>query len=235
MARRVRDVVPVKVEVRRRAAQPTGDGRVWYQERYVEFGIRDGDRVLDVGSGGNPFPGATVLVERFMETSRHRHDPFERNGKPVVVADIQRLPFPNKSFDFVYCSHVMEHVDDPLWACEEIIRVGKRGYIETPTFGKDMLFAWAAGMHKWHVVAIADNLCFFEYSARQLNGLGSTAWRELIFSRWYHPLQSAFAETHDLFNVMFSWSDRFVVFVFRLDGSVQTINAPGRRDAIPHR
>jgi len=37
------------------------------------------------------------------------------------------MPFPDKSFDFVYCAHVLEHVDDPIRACREIMRVGKRG------------------------------------------------------------------------------------------------------------
>src|SRR6185312_3065915 len=38
-------------------------------------------------------------------------------------ADITNLPFPDKSFDFVYASHVLEHVKDDSKALSEIRRV----------------------------------------------------------------------------------------------------------------
>jgi hypothetical protein len=105
------------------------------------------------------------------------------------------------------------------------MRVGKRGFIETPTAGKDMLFAWAKNLQKWHVVDIARNLCFFEYSDRQLHGIGSSVWRNHIFSKSYNRFQDAFYENQDIFNVMFTWESQFSVFVFRLDGTVSTLNA----------
>lgn len=199
--------------------------RFSYQRRYVNFDIEPKSQVLDVGSGEYPFPYATVLVERFLEPSRHRSCKLVRKGKPLVVGDIVNLPFRDKSFDFVFCSHLLEHVDDPLKACAEIMRVGKRGYIETPTMGKDVLFAHARNMHKWYLTAIGRNLSFYEYSDSQLDGIGSSAWRELIFSKWHHPLQKAFYDHQDLFNVMFSWSDNFTVFVFRLNGTVETLKS----------
>ncbi len=219
----------LRVELLRpRPKWPGEDDRLSYQKLYVNFDIKPGERVLDIGSGGYPFPYATLLVERFLKPSRHRHEQLVTAGKPLIVADIHNLPFRDKSFDFVYCSHVFEHVDNPLLACAEIMRVGKRGYIETPTMGKDILFAWAKNMHKWHVIAIGQNLCFFEYSQRQLEGIRSSAWRDIIFSKWYHPLQEAFYRNQDLFNVMFTWVDSFAVFVFRLDGTVEGLNGEVR-------
>jgi len=218
--------IPVKIEIRH--SKPKGlieNSRFSYQARYLKFNIKPNGRVLDIGSGGEPFPNATILAERFLEPSRHRHGSVVREGKPLILSDVNNLPFRDKCFDFVYCSHVLEHVDNPLLACAEIMRVGKRGYIETPTMGKDALFAWAKDMHRWHLVAIGQNLCFFEYSQRQLDGVRSSAWRDLIFSKWYHPLQKAFYENQDIFNVMFSWYDRFGVFVFYLDGTVKALNA----------
>ncbi len=218
--------LPARVEIHERRRQwPGQEGRFGYQNRYTHFKISSDERVLDLGCGGYPFAYATVLVERFLETSRHRHETLATDGKPLVVADIHRLPFADRSFDFVYCSHVLEHVESPRDACAEIMRVGKRGFVETPTMAKDALFAWAKDMHKWHVVAIGQSLCFFEYSQRQLNGIGSSAWKDLILSRWYHPLQEAFYDNQDLFNVMFTWSERFSVFVFRLDGTVEALDA----------
>jgi SAM-dependent methyltransferase len=221
--------MPIRVEIRRSRPKWLGeDDRISYQKRYINFDIKPGESVLDIGSGAYPFPYATVLVDRFIEETEHRHEPLRKDNKIFVQADVSELPFADKSFDFVYCSHVLEHVEDPIKACREIIRVGKRGYIETPTFGKDVLFAWAKNMHKWHVVAIGRNLCFFEYSQRQEEGIRSSAWYDIIFRRCYHPLQEAFYKNQDIFNVMFNWSGQFAVFVFRLDGSVETLNAEVR-------
>ena len=198
--------------------------RIGYQQKYMDFKIEPGSAVLDIGSGEYPFPYATVLTDRFLEPSKHRTTPFQREGKPVVLSDIHDLPFHDKSFDFIYCSHALEHVDKPLLACSEIIRIGKQGYIETPTLGQDALFAWAKDMHKWLVLGCAQNLCFFEYSPRQLEGIRSSAWKDIIFSKWYHPLQEAFYANQDLFNLMFTWNESFAVLVFHLDGNIETMN-----------
>jgi SAM-dependent methyltransferase len=216
--------VPLRVELRPlRQKWLVETDRFGNLRRYVNFNIQPDDRVLDIGSGGVPFPRATVLVDRFIEPTVHRHGSIVQDGKPLVLADIHQLPFSDQSFDFVYCAHLLEHVDDPLKACAEIMRVGKRGYVETPTMCEDILFAWARDRHKWHVVAIGRALCFFEYTPRQLEGVGSTAWENVILDKRYHPLQQAYFENHDLFNVMFPWEDSFTVYVFHLDGRVETL------------
>jgi SAM-dependent methyltransferase len=215
---------------RPRVRRPEEERRFVYQQRHIDFDIAPGDRVLDIGSGGDPFPYATVLVDRFPGTTQHRHAPFVRDGREFVEADVCDLPFADKSFDFVYCAHVLEHVPDPLVACREIMRVGRRGYIETPTLGKDVLFAWRVpDMHRWHVVAIANRLCFFELSPRQSEGIRGEEWQRLILGRWEHPLQAAFFENQDVFNVLFLWRDAFAVDVYRLDGSVERKEREGAR------
>src|SRR5262245_44299481 len=223
---KVWDKLGARIELRRkRSFKPVGQDRCFdNQKRYVDFDIQPGRRVLDIGSVGDPFHPANILVELYLGPTILRGQPLATDGKPIVVADTHKLPFLPKSFDFVYCSHLLEEVEDPLEASKEIMRVGKRGYIETPTQGKDMLFAWARNIQKWHVVAIGNNLCFFEYSNRQLAGINSTVWRDLICGKWQHPMQDAFWDNQDVFNVMFQWTDRFSVFVFYLDGLVRTLN-----------
>lgn len=216
----------VRIEVRRRRPKWCGeDDRISYQEQYVKFNIQPGERVLDIGNGGYPFPDATVVADRFLEKSPFRYEQLVTGNKPFVLTDIHDLGFRDKVFDFIYCSHVLEVVENPLRACEEIMRVGKRGYIETPTLGKDALFAWARNLQKWHVVAIRKNLCFFEYSERQLDGIKSSVWRDLIASEWHNPLQEVFYNNQDIFNVMFPWENQFSAFLFRLDGAIQALNA----------
>ena len=210
--------------IRRRRSSKWCDDRFGYQQRYVDFNIEPGQRVLDIGSGGYPFPYATVLTDRFVDKSPSRRERLVITNTPFVVSDIYALPFGDKMLDFVYCSHVLECVKDPLAACREIMRVGKRGYIETPTLGKDTLFAWARGIQLWHVVAIGPHLCFFEYSDRQLDGIRSSVWRDRILGKWHDPLQEIFYENLDVFNVMFPWNAEFSVLVFRLDGTINALN-----------
>jgi len=225
LLRPIVDRVPLTVELRPLKSEWPGDKhRFHYQERYVNFNIRPTDRVLDIGSGSDPFPYATHTADRFLNPTEHRYGPLVKS-RGLVGADIHGLPFRDKSFDFVYCAHILEHVEDPLQACAEIMRVGKRGYIETPTMGEDILFAWTSDIHKWHVVGCARTLCFFEYTPRQSEGIRSTAWVDVIQGQRVHPLQQAFYENQDIFNVMFTWDESFTVFVFRNDGTIESLNA----------
>lgn len=41
----------------------------------------------------------------------------------MVKMDIHDIPFPENSFDVVFCNHVMEHVDNDIKAMQEIYRV----------------------------------------------------------------------------------------------------------------
>src|SRR4051794_30759330 len=80
---------------------PEGNSRFGYQKRYIDFDIKPGERVLDVGNGGDPFPYATVLVDRFLELNRTRHEELVTNKKPFALADVHDLPFGHKTFDYV--------------------------------------------------------------------------------------------------------------------------------------
>jgi SAM-dependent methyltransferase len=201
-----------------------------YQKRVNQFQIAPDSVVVDIGGGHYPFPLATVLSDLYFDDSPHRTDNLVRDHRPLLKLDIHDLPFSDKSIDFVYCSHVLEHVTDPLRACVEIMRVGKKGYIETPTFGKDSLFGWAASVgHKWHVTAIDNTIVFFEYTERQKKGIDSPSWRDLMFADYFHPLQEAFCVNQDIFNTMLMWSGAFKVFVFRLDGTIETAEHASHR------
>lgn len=116
------------------------------------LGIKSTDLVLDVGSGQNPNLRANVLCDKYVidNTERACEAPVFMDNRPFVIADGSILPFKDKSFDFVICSHVLEHVDEPGNFLEEIQRVGKGGYIETPhPIYEKMTGGWH--VHKWFV------------------------------------------------------------------------------------
>ncbi len=86
--------------------------------------------VIDIGSGSLPNPRADVACD-FIDEDTERSDDLKID-RPFVWANIEKLPFKNKIFDYSIVSHVLEHVDNPKEALEEIQRISKGGYIETP-------------------------------------------------------------------------------------------------------
>lgn len=53
-----------------------------------------------------------------------------------VVADARRLPFRDKAFDVAFSNSVIEHIsaeDDRQAFAAEIVRVGRRYYVQTPS------------------------------------------------------------------------------------------------------
>ncbi|HEY2901936.1 MAG TPA: class I SAM-dependent methyltransferase [Polyangia bacterium] len=192
------------------------DRHTLYQARYFDFGIRPGDKVLDIGSGNIPLSFATHLADLAVDDDSYGRagSPFKHiAGKPVFNCPVERMPFADKEFDFVYCSHVLEHVDDPDQACRELMRVGKRGYLETPTLGKDVwLNVGKISNHRWHVTQFAGVLEFTEYAPRDLAGVET----DLLLDMHMHPQtdrEKAFAAMvllkSDLINTMMLWDGQF--------------------------
>lgn len=89
---------------------------------WVSACISSGARVLEIGPGLTRFPRATHFVDW-------------APGENVVSCDLNRddLPFADREFDFVYCRHVLEDLYDPFHVCEEMSRVARAGYVETPS------------------------------------------------------------------------------------------------------
>lgn len=102
--------------------------------------INTGDRVLEVGPGGNPYFRSDVLLEKtFQSEEEARGQRGNREApstdKKIVYFEGGEFPFANNEFDYVICSHVLEHVETqeiPLFLCE-LFRVAGQGYIEFPT------------------------------------------------------------------------------------------------------
>jgi SAM-dependent methyltransferase len=188
-----------------------------YQAQHM-LHVPDQGIILDIASGHNPFPRATILSDRFLEITAHRKEEIILDHRPFVILDMHHLPFKSKTIDYIYCSHVIEHADNPEQVCAELMRVGKSGYIEAPTFMKDALFGWAAETrHKWYVVQFENGLVFFEYDKHRWQGVKSPYWRRAVLSSYYHPLQDLFYPNQYLFNSILEWKDRFDVTVFRLN------------------
>ena len=109
-------------------------------------------RLLDVGSG----PGTITcdLAERVgevvaLEVDEHAlaltRDEVERRRVRNVtgrVGDVQRLPFPDASFDVVHAHMVLQHVHHPVQALREMARVTRPGGLVAARDSDYGMFAW---------------------------------------------------------------------------------------------
>jgi SAM-dependent methyltransferase len=174
--------------------------------------IPSGALVLELGSGHRPHPRADVLTDKYL-------DDAERGGhlvmdRPFVQADAQKLPFRPKVFDYVICRHVLEHLEDPAAFFHEIGRVGRAGYIETPSFIWEYLHPTRT-YHRWYVLEIDDQLVMVRKPA---DG------KQPLFGRLFETLNANSPEYRlfvrryaDLFYVRHRWRDRVDYCVEPLD------------------
>jgi glycosyltransferase involved in cell wall biosynthesis len=84
-------------------------------------------RVLDIGCG------ETQPYKPYLQELGEYVGVDIKGGDGVVQADACNLPFEDKSFGFVWCSEVIEHIKDAQKAVDEAKRVGEHGCIMFPT------------------------------------------------------------------------------------------------------
>ncbi len=158
--------------------------------------IQPGDVVLDLGGWAQPFRRANYVIDVAPYETRGFYGkigmpPFQGEGPERFskqtwiqrdICDHAPFPFADKSVDFVICSHTLEDIRDPLWVCSEIIRIGKRGYIEVPSRLQESIVDFRTGLvgnehHHW-LVAIQGNRIEFERKGPDLarSGLHLPAW-----------------------------------------------------------
>jgi hypothetical protein len=146
-------------------------------------------RVLDVGGWFRPFNLATHVLDVMPYETRHRRHPLDPgnaerfSAATWTIHDACRAPwpFPDKFFDFSFCSHTVEDLRDPIVVCAELVRVSRAGYIETPSrereiFCKHRFFGLKAALgrmppvgfdhHRWLVDAEGNHLRFLAKDQR---------------------------------------------------------------------
>jgi len=101
--------------------------------------IKSSDLVLEIGPGAYPYWRSDCCADVFDETSQVDITQFggkklDTKGKPLFRIEHGKLPFKDSSFDYIICSHVFEHVpiNELTVLISEIMRVGKKAYIEFP-------------------------------------------------------------------------------------------------------
>lgn len=111
---------------------------------------------LDIGPGPFPHPRATHYLDLNPEILRR----VGINGKKTIPANLASgLPMvPNKEFDYIWCSHVFEHLDDPLAAAATLSRIGRRGTLVIPSVIKESMFNFEEVDHHWLILPSPQGL-----------------------------------------------------------------------------
>lgn len=106
-------------------------------------------RILDVGSGHQPNPQATLLADLYVHNTPHQSGKLVTDGRPFICCSVEYLPFKTQSITFIICSHVIEHTDKPERAIQELKRVGKKGSIQYPSKIWELFFQRNEPTHAW--------------------------------------------------------------------------------------
>jgi len=143
-------------------------------------------RVLAVGAADGLLHAATHVIDGAPYTATVApFDPHNRRRSMPATwteADIcvTPWPYPDKYFDFSFCSHVLEDVRDPLAVLREISRVSRAGYIETPSRAREIFVAatyprLAAWLGRPPVVGFPNHRWYVENIEGQFRFLAKTA------------------------------------------------------------
>lgn len=133
--------------------------RYWHFRRFSEVGkliAPTKGTILDIGCADGTFtrvifdrarPEALVGIDILPGSVKYSQNKFKtyKNTK-FLVADAERLPFKNESYDAVFCLEVLEHVFSPKKVLGEIKRVLKKdGYAVLLVPSESLLFkvVWA--------------------------------------------------------------------------------------------
>lgn len=163
--------------------------------------------VLEVGSGGNPYPRANVLLDAY-EIGAERVEKNLIRDRPLVLGYAEQMPFRTKSFDFVIASHVLEHSSDPERFVRELMRVAHAGYIETPDGFFERLNPFV--FHRLEVSAVDGQLRIFR----------KPSWRHAtdIVDDYERKLKTRefikFIRQHPtIFHMRFFWKDTIAYWI----------------------
>jgi hypothetical protein len=126
-------------------------------------------RVLDLGGWERVFPRANVVVDLLSYHTRKYTDkniPEHFTEKDWLIADFCSPDFwrsiPDKAFDFVTIGHTLEDIRDPLFGCNQMIRCARAGYIEAPSYFRELSKLQSTDIfsgyphHRWIIQPLPD-------------------------------------------------------------------------------
>lgn len=169
-------------------------------------------KILDVGPGAIPFSLATEWI-----------DVVERESLSIpgkVVESISETGYSPKRFDYVYCSHVFEHLEKPFPILNELMRIGRSGYIEVPSVHSDFFFQNGRVHDLWNCLEGAANTLVMVqrqpgeeglYNFRPMGNLHHRITQQQVkLDVYQRRLREFFWSNQAQFNVSICWTGQSV-------------------------
>lgn len=173
--------------------------------------IKPEDRVLEIGPGSFPHPKANVLLDRRFESeevalSQRGYGPKVEYQQPIIYYDGGQFPFADKEFDYVICSHVLEHVpaNELELFLTELQRIASKGYIEFPNVFYELIHY--RDFHKWFMNYRDNTILFLDKDMYTTDHVICRIYREAFYGKDKY-LYRSFDRYKHFFFVGFEWVD----------------------------
>lgn len=150
----------------------------FYDARVRKVGFIGGGQVLDAGCGFGQWTFAlahhnqrVVAVDQRLEMTRAVRKLCERSGIEnihVVQGALPNLGLSKNSFDFIWCSLVLEYVDRDatMRLFRDLLRPGGRLYVSTNARGRWLVKAIAGVLRNdWNLVRVSARTAFSRHAS----------------------------------------------------------------------
>ena len=189
--------------------------------------IPDHWHVAEIGPGQYPWWRADTYIDRSGPTLDAI---LKTENQRKILADIGAgLPMiADKEFDFVFASHILEHVEDPERAVRTISRIAKRGIVVMPSAMKESLFNFEEDSHLWLVLphpVTGQPPIFVRHNPAYMEKLQELEVQKIMCrlfrsgpNRHNHEqryLRRWFLNVEPFFDVVVQWEDELKIQVIR--------------------
>ena len=87
------------------------------------------NKIVEIGPGYKPFELSNYVID----IDESYSELYSEKTFFKLNINYDKIPIENKFFDYCYSRHTLEDISTPFFAFNELTRVSKRGYIETPS------------------------------------------------------------------------------------------------------
>lgn len=172
----------------------------------IDFGLKPGMKILDVGGGHKPHPMSTHVAD-FLDHEEQRHfKPLNFSGREFLNGNVCETlgRFPDGFFDFCWSNHTFEHIADLPRALDEIGRTCKRGFAAFPASDLEFITAKPHFGHVNLLRVIGGAIHIAKRPPGTVISEMAILWERL----WHHPSFNLLFEGHGIRGFRHVWEGR---------------------------
>jgi ubiquinone/menaquinone biosynthesis C-methylase UbiE len=167
--------------------------------------IKKSEYVLDIGGGHNPFHRANVIIEKYLKLNTERGAKIKSyDYQYIIESDAINLPLKNKSFDYIFSNHLIEHTLNPIKFIKELQRISSFGYLGAPSALYERMFT-GLNFHKY-LFFLKNQTIFFSKKSKKF--VKESKFFGKVFSSLYNNSKSfrIFYRTNfNFFKINLNW------------------------------